>query len=498
MMRRLLRRPLGLALLLLGIVALGATVTALRDRLVAGPAKAEASATAPDIRTGIVLDERRQQLIGVRTARVSRGSLTRTIRGTGAVAYDETRLMDVNLKVEGWIRDVHASYVGQRVKRGEPLVAVYSPELDAVQSNLLTALRGREQSASGLAADTSYADRVVDAPRRRLLQWGVSEQEVRALEQTGRIPPAVVFRSPMDGVVVEKAVMKGSHVQPGQTLYKIADLSVVWIEADFHESDVNLLKEGARTDVRLVAYPGERFTGRILNTHPFLSGQTRTITTRIELQNPARRLKPGMSASVEIATNTTEGLLVPTDAVLDSGSRQIVFVAQGDGHFEPRAVTVGARADDRALILSGLTENEQIATRATFFLDSESQIRTALQNYSPAPSAPRPSPSVQGVELSLQFTPNPPRAGENVIHVRVQDPEGRPMTDAQLQVRLQMPPMPAMNMPAMRSEARLMHLADGVYSGSAVIQMAGRWDVTVTALREGRLVASKHTTLIAR
>ncbi len=504
MMHRLRRRPLRVYVLLLALVALGGTLLAVRVRVgrdtggmppLSGVS--DALRADSDARTAIQIDGRRQQLIGVRTARVARNSLTRRIRAGGTVRYDDTRLTDVNLKLDGWVRDVYVSFVGQRVRLGQSLFTVYSPELDAVQANLISALKARDQPPIAQAADGStHVDRLVETPRQRLKQWDVADEDVRVLERTRRIPPGVVFRSPMNGVVIEKTVMRGMHVEAGQTLYRIADLSVVLVEADFRETDADSLKEGARVEITLDALPGSRFAGRILGTYPYLSEQTRTLRARVELPNRDGRLKPGMYASVELSATSQPGLLVPADAVVDSGSRQIVFVAQGDGYFEPRQVTVGAKAEGQIQILDGLGDGEEIATRATFFLDSESQMRTALQDYETQPL--RPASAAAGLDFAVQVTPNPPRTGDNVLEVRVTEAGRRGVTDVELQVRMSMPAMPAMNMPAMRSDTRLMHVSGGTYRGSASLSMAGRWDLTITARRQGRAIGTRHATLLVR
>jgi RND family efflux transporter MFP subunit len=533
MILRLVRRPVGVSLLLAGLLAIGVSLFAVRARLGDDPgehhpvtatwscpihvdirksAPGKCSACGMSLvdtsrvvaddaggRVGVLVDGRRQQLIGLRTARVIHTSLARKIRAPGILKYDEKRLTDFNLKVEGWIRDLYVSYVGQPVKRGQTLFTVFSPELQALQFNLIGALKIREQTSAAQTADSPVdADRADHLVRRQLKQWDVAEEELRALETSRQVPAATPFRSPMNGVVIDAAVQRGMHFESGQTLYKIADLSVVLVEANFREVDVSVLTQGARADLTLDALPGQRFTGRILSTYPYLSEKTRTLQARIELSNPEGRLKPGMFAGVELTPSRRDGLVIPADAVVDSGSRQIVFVAQGDGYFEPRAVTVGEKGDGQVLILSGLREQEEIATRATFFLDSESQMRAALQDFEPM-TPPAALVSASGaLDFMIQVTPNPPRSGENVLQVRVSGAGGRPVVDTSIEARLTMPPMPTMNMPAMRSDARLVHVGGGSYRGTASIPMPGRWDLTITAERRGQLVGTKHTTLLVR
>jgi Cu(I)/Ag(I) efflux system membrane fusion protein len=447
----------------------------------------------------IVLDSRRRQLIGVRTARATHASLSPRIRVSGIVRYDESRVTDFNLKLQGWVRDVHVSYVGQRVQRGQPLFRAYSPDLDALLYSLIGALRARESAPVAQAADgPQYNDRLVESPRLRLKQWDVADEELQTLEKTRQLPDAVVFRSPKNGVVIAKSIVEGMHFEPGQTLYRIADASVLIVEADFHESEVEMVRVGGPVVITLDALPGRTFSGRVVSVYPFLNEETRTLKARIELLNRDGRLKPGMFATVEAALTPRHGLVVPTDAVVDSGSRQVVFVAQGGGYFEPRTVTTGDKSDGLVLVLGGLRDGEEVATRATFFLDSESQMRSALQDYQGVGSSSGPSAAAAGLRFTIGVTPDPPRTGENVLEVRLTDVAGHPVSDADIDLVLSMPAMPLMNMPAMRSEARLTHLKEGRYTGRASISMGGRWDVTITARREGRLLGSTHTTLLVR
>jgi len=239
-------------------------------------------------------------------------------------------------------------------------------------------------------------------------------------------------------------------------------------------------------------------SGRIVNVYPYLSEQTRTVKARVALPNRDGRLRPGMFVNVEVAASPEDGLLVPADAVVDSGSRQIVFVAKGEGHFEPRPVTVGTRSDGQALILTGLHEDEEVAARATFFLESESQMQTAVQEYQATHAETKAAPEAAGFDLSLQTTPDPPTAGENVVNVRFRDAKAQPVTDADIQVLFHMAAMPSMNMPAMRTETRLAHVSNGVYRGSAVLPMGGSWNVTIVARRDGQTITERHTSLVVR
>jgi hypothetical protein len=286
---------------------------------------------------------------------------------------------------------------------------------------------------------------------------------------------------------------------PGQSLYKLADLSTVWVEADVYEQDLPRVRMGAPATVTLDAYPGERFNGKVTFIYPYVGEQTRTVKVRFAFANRGARLKPGMYANVELPTSTGRSLVVPTNALLDSGKEQVVFVAQGDGYFEPRRVTVGQRLDNAVEIVAGLKEGESVATGAAFFLDSESQLRSSLQAYEAAPA-----PSGSGADarerlsIALRSQPDPPRSGENQLEAVVKTPEGTPVTDAEVTVVFFMAAMPSMNMPAMRNEAKLTHAGNGVYRGTGQVMMAGRWDVTVNVLRDGQRIGSHQTSVVAR
>ena len=446
-------------------------------------------------RAAVHVDARRRQLIGVRTTRVARQTLAKNVVAVGIVRPDAARLMDVNLKMEGWLRDVHVTSVGQTVRAGQPLFTVYSTDLEALQTNFVGALRARDQTPVAQSADGSlYADRLVMTPRQRLKQLDVAEEELKDLEQTGRVPPATVFRAPLNGVVLESHAVRGMRVEPGQTLYRLADLSVVTVEADFPEKDAALLKTGDRAEVSLDSISNQRFAGTITQRYPYVSEETRTIKARIQLANKDGRIKPGMLATVEVHAALSEELVVPADALVDSGSEQIVFVSTGDGYFEPRQVKASGRGGEHVQIIEGLREGEEIATRAAFFLDSESRIRSAAQAYVDA----SPSTSAEEGEratLTWQISPNPPTAGDNDLDVRVTTPDGRPLSTAEVTVNLFMPAMPSMAMPAMHSDTRLRHAGDGRYRGTAAIPMAGSWRVTVLAKVDGRQIARTDLSL---
>jgi RND family efflux transporter MFP subunit len=465
-----------------------------------GETPADTGKPAAPARGDVTIDPRRQQLIGVRTAPVTREPMQHALRTVGVVRYDETSLADINLRLEGWIRDLYVDYTGQPIQKGQPLFTLYSPDLLATQQEYLLALKTRDQMQTSAIADArERADQLVASARQRLVLWSLPEEEIRAVEEKRQAPDVVTFRSPVSGFVIEKTALQGMHVMPGQMLYKVANLSTVWVEADVYEQEMALARVGQRATVTLDAYPGESFEGRAIYIYPFVQENTRTVKVRFQFANRGGRLKPGMYANVEMQGRDAMRLTVPANALLDSGTDKVVFIAEGDGYFTPRTVKVGRNFGDRIEILEGVKEGEQVATGATFFLDSESQLRAGLQNYE-TPTAAQGGPPSGGPALDITFRtqPDPPKTGESLFEVAVKDPKGQPVADADVSVQLFMPAMPTMNMPAMRNETKLPHVGGGVYRGPGQVMMAGRWDVTVIVAKGGQQLGRKQLAVAAR
>jgi Cu(I)/Ag(I) efflux system membrane fusion protein/cobalt-zinc-cadmium efflux system membrane fusion protein len=469
---------------------------AMPDMPAGNPAVTSTPPTTP--RGDVTIDPRRQQLIGVKTVAVVRQTIDQNVRATGAVRYDETKQADVNVKTEGWIRDLYVDYTGQQIQRGQPLFSLYSPDLLNTQNEYLLALKTRDLLQQSTIADArERADALVASARQRLLAWDLPAADLQKLDETRRAVDAVVFRAPVSGFVVEKMAVKGLHVMPGQSLYKVSDISVVWVEADVYESELAAVKVGDAATVTVDAYPGDPFTGRVIYIYPYLDDKTRTNKVRVQLANRGGRLKPGMYAHVEVTSRGRSGLVVPTNAVLDSGTEQVVFIAQGDGRFQPQKVKIGRRLGDSTEILDGLKEGEQVAIGATFFLDSESQLRASLQGYE-ASAAPTGAAAPAGTQITFRTVPDPPKTGDNQLEATVKDAGGKPIDDAEVTVQFFMPAMPTMNMPAMKSDAKLAPAGGGVYRGSGQVMMAGRWDATVTVVRGGQRLGTKQLPVVAR
>jgi Cu(I)/Ag(I) efflux system membrane fusion protein len=333
----------------------------------------EASAgAAPDRHPAeISVDPGRLQTIGVRTTSVKRTEVGMGIRTLGRVVYDETQLADVSPKIRGWIETLEADAVGLKVNKGEVLFTVYSPELYAAQEELLQALRSRG----------TLSDSLVRAAENRLRLWGVSRSDIDRIEKRGEPLEALPVRAPTSGYLIEKNVVEGSSIVPGQRLMRIAPLDRVWIEVDLYEEDLRLVRVGQSAEVTLSHLPGRAYVGKVTFLYPFLAGETRTARARIELDNPDLVLRPDMFANVELRSAAREALVVPESAVLYAGDRQFVFLALGGGHFRPQAVEVGVRKGDQIEIVSGLQGDEEVVSSGTFLIASESRLRAALDQW---------------------------------------------------------------------------------------------------------------------
>ncbi|BFU92450.1 MAG: RND transporter [Nitrospira sp.] len=319
-----------------------------------------------------------RQLIGVRSAPVALATLDEEIRTVGTVGYDERSFTQVTLKISGWVRKVFVNSIGRPVRKGEPLFTVYSPDLLATQDEYLLALKMREQLAeSPLDEVKTNADALVASARERLRLWDVTDSQIEALERRGQADPVLTVYAPSSGIVMKREALPGKYVEPGTTLYEIADFSMVWISADIYESEVAVTKVGQLALITFAAYPGETFPGKVAYVYPTLNTEARTVRVRLELLNPELKLKPGMYGNVILRTKAVRTLVVPKEAVLDTGLRQLVFMDRGQGRYEPAAVKLGRRSQDVVEVMEGLKEGDRIVTSANFLLDAESKLASA-------------------------------------------------------------------------------------------------------------------------
>jgi len=324
----------------------------------------------------VYLDEPAIRLAGIRTLPAEWRGLRTSIRTVGLVLPVESRIRLVRTKVSGWVERVFIQATGDEVRAGEPVVAIYSPELLAAQQELVQAIAAARAATS--EAGQRSADLLVEAVRQRLRLLDVAPKQIEEIERTGQAQRTVILRAPAGGVVTAREVYEGQTVDPGSALFTITDLSEVWIEGSFYESEARFLSEGLEAEVTLPYDPTVALNGTIDFIYPFLDPQTRTVRARFVLDNSFGLLKPGMYANVSLYSELEEGVVIPDNAILDTGERAIVFVDQGEGLFAPREVEVGARAGGEALIASGVEAGENVVVRANFLLDSESRIRAVL------------------------------------------------------------------------------------------------------------------------
>ena len=334
-----------------------------------------AGSSSPSGLATVGIDPQRQQLIGLRTAPVVEGPVGGSWRTVGRVAVDETRLHHVALKFSGFIEQVFVDYVGKPVRAGEPLFSIYSPDVASAEEEYLLALRTRDSLGAGAA---QAGEELVTAARERLKLWDIPEAEIRRLERTRKAQRTVTLYTPMSGVVTKKDAVMGHRVAEGDMPYEITDLSQVWVLADAYESDLGRVKLGMPATLTLQAFPGKEFPGNVIFIDPILDPKTRTAKVRLAFPNPTGELRPEMFGEVTLRTPARKGLSIPTDAIIDSGTRKVVFVSLGEGKFRPQEVKIGATDGDRSEVLEGLKAGDQVVTRANFLVDSESRLRASL------------------------------------------------------------------------------------------------------------------------
>ena len=321
----------------------------------------------------------RQQLIGVKKAKVERRQMEKIVRTVGRIEYDEKRVGTVSAKIAGWVEDLYADFTGQYIKKGQPLLTIYSPELVSTQEEYLLALRARESwEKSPFPEISGSGDMLLESTRRRLEFWDISENQIKALEKTGKIQRALTLHSPLSGIVLEKWVNQGTYVEAGAQLFRIANLSTVWVVADIYEYELPLIRLGQQAEVTLSSRTGGVFRGKAVFIYPTLDPRTRTARVRFEFPNPEGDLKPEMYANVSIGVDLGRRIAVPESAVIETGDRSVALVSLEGGYFDPRNLTTGVRADGYIEVVEGLKPGETVVTSANFLIDSESRLQEAI------------------------------------------------------------------------------------------------------------------------
>ena len=347
----------------------------------------------------IHIDPATQQNIGVTTETAEKRKLSRNIRTTANITYDETKLYTVSTKIMGYIEKLYVDYTGQYVRKGQPLLSIYSPDLVSTQEEYLQAIKYRNQiSGNGSTISKQGAEQLVQSAKRRLLYWDISENEIKALEKRGTPEKTMTIYSPADGIVTDKMVINGQNIMPGMALYKIADLSTVWGLAQIYQYELPWIKLGDKVDLQLSYIPGKTFQGRITYIYPYLDTDAKTVQVRIEIHNSSNyEFKPGMFADADIKSPITlETVAVPNQAIIHTGTRDVAIIALGNGYFEPRTVVLGVRGDSGYVqVLKGINPGDEVVTSSQFLIDSESNLNAALNNMTLPDTSANSNPPAQ-------------------------------------------------------------------------------------------------------
>ncbi|HEY1730608.1 MAG TPA: efflux RND transporter periplasmic adaptor subunit [Terriglobales bacterium] len=445
----------------------------------------------------VTLSPQRMQSIGVKTGVVEYRPIHDEIRTVGNVEVDETRLSDVQVRFAGWVQKVFADATYQQVRKGQPLLTIYSPDLVTTeQEYLLAKQNGNLLATSTVPGVASGAASLLSAAAERLQQWEIPDREIAALDRTGALKRELEIDSPVSGFVVERKALPNMYVQPGTKLYSVADLSSVWIYAQVFQNDLGRVKVGDPASITVDSYPGRTFPGRVSFIWPEVDQATRTARVRLEIPNPGMKLSLGMFVNVGIDLPMGRQLAIPASGIYQTGTRQIAFVDRGDGYFEPREIQTGPQAGDDVVVSKGLKAGERIATSANFLIDSESQLQAALGSFAPPPPGAGPAASMNSPQgqVSIDYSSNPPtpKPGSNDFRVKLTAPGGAPVSGAQVTVTYFMQAMPAMGMAAMRNVITLSDKGGGTYEGPGQVQMGGTWQVTVLASKDGKTIAQKQ------
>ncbi len=451
----------------------------------------------------IQLTPQRMQSIGIVLGKVESKSVSSELRFYGNVQVDERRLAYVQTRFAGWIRKVYADATGNFVAKGRPLFTVYSPDLVATEQEYLLAKKNSESlQQSTVSGVASGASSLFNAARERLLQWEVSPAEIEKLDQDGKPITDLTIYSPVSGYITDKKALPNMYVQPETMLYTVADLSDVWVLAQVFQSDSGKIKPGDPAEVTVDAYPGKTFSGRVEYILPQLDMNTRTLPVRLVFPNPGLKLRPGMYTNVRVKLPMGRQLVVPASAAFHSGTKNLIFVYQGEGSIEPREVEFGPQVGDQIVVSKGAKADEQIVTSANFLIDSEAQLQAAAGAFAPPPpgagqAASMNAPAQSQANADLTTDPNPPHKGGNVVRVKLTNQDGTPVTGASVTVTFYMAAMPGMGMAAMKTVINATDKGGGMYEGSGELGSGGTWQVSIRAQQNGQTVANKQLTVNA-
>jgi Cu(I)/Ag(I) efflux system membrane fusion protein len=464
----------------------------------AAPAATPPAGAAP--REGaIFIAPEKQQLIGMHSVAAEMGTLTKEIRIVGKVSYDETRLTHIHSKVSGYVEEVFADSVGKPVHAGDALFTIYSPDLVSTEQDFLLALKSRSLLRDSTVASAAQgSENLIAAARERLRLWDVTDQQIESLETEGKVTHAIAVYSPVTGVVMDRAAYHhGTFVDSTKDLFTIVDLSRIWVLGELYETDIPYIRAGQGAEIELpYSGGGRKLRGRVDFIYPFLDPKSRTVQLRMEFPNPDLWLKPEMFTNITMSVSLGRQVLVPQDAVMDTGTEQYVFIDKGNGYVEPRQVKVSAEAGDKVGVEQGLKPGERVVTGANFIVDSESRLKGALAGMGTPSAAPVGAAGAnQSVAIDI-LDPKTAKTGMNSIRLMVKDAAGKAVTGAQVDVGLFMPQMGGMA--PMSSKATLTEAGNGVYTGQIEFRMAWTWQTTVTVRKNGSVIGVAQTNIRAR
>lgn len=469
-----------------------------------GHEKRETVSAGTEPGTTVQLDADEINAAGVQLVKVESTRLKTSVESVGRVEQPEAQLATVPARVGGRIDQLYVQFTGENVRRGQAIAEIYSPELVASAEEYRLALQNRDRMRGSSEKDAiESSNDLVAASRRRLELWGVSKKQIDAAAE-GNASLHVTIYSPAGGSVVERKVTRGQYVNAGDPLFTVADLNTVWVKADVYEFQLPQIQPGQMVEITSDALPDKILHGRVDFIEPQANPQTRTIPVHVHVPNPAMRLRPGMYIRANfVSPAKRETLVVPRSAVLDTGTRKLVYIAKADGIFEAREIQTGAPSEELYPVLSGLKAGEQVVTNGNFLIDSQTRLSGGMTGLfggskeyksNEKPSAPASTSSAQPTaKISFAVEPNPPKgAADNTFHVSLLDANGKAIADAQVTVTVVMPAMPSMSMPEMRNSFQL-PFVQGMYMGKGNVGMAGSWNVSVEAKRNGEVIATYRT-----
>jgi Cu(I)/Ag(I) efflux system membrane fusion protein len=450
---------------------------------------------------------------GVQVAEVQSAVLKTNIDSFGRVEQPEAQLAAVSARIGGRVDKLYVQYTGESVRRGQAVADVYSPEVaTAIEDYRLSQENRGRLGQSDDPAARAQADALVAASQRKLELWGITGKQMEATETSG--VPHVTIYAYASGSVVERKVTQGQYVNAGDTLFTVADLSQVWIKADVYEDQLPQIRAGQEVEIKSDAVPGRTLHGHVDFIEPAANPQTRTVPVHVHVSNPGMHLLPGMFVDATFISRAPgESIVVPRSAVLDTGSRKVVYVAKPNGVFEAREVAVGAPSEDLFPVLSGLTRGEKVVLSGNFLIDSQAHLSSGVSGLyggskefagNPAAASGASSSSdtaaASAAKLGLHIEPNPLKAGEDgSFQAKLMGPDGKPIADAQVKVTLTMPAMPSMSMPEMKSSFELTwSSSQQMYVGNGQAGMPGTWNVTAEAVEKGAVIATLRTHASAR